>query len=174
MVCPKNLPPMPQEAHRLTETLPGLVKELPTVEDQTKSTPTPKTVSFELRSPTPTAHDRGYETDDSDSTVDGSEHRSPSRRRRSSHHRRSSSMPYAPKSHPSSSDNRHSYAHASSSQRHSSDRKPPYKSQEAESDSTIDLPERFDKKGRLLTDRNEGSESQTIQDFINQAAKVFF
>lgn len=43
-----------------------------------------------------------------------------------------------------------------------------------DSDSTIDLPDRFDNRGRLLPQKEQDPAGQKIEDFINQFSKVVF
>ena len=108
--------------------------------------------------------DPGYESDDSDSTIDGSgmsraRHRP---RRRFDQHRRSSSHPSTPaptattryssppKPRPSSS------LPAARNPRPSSH---DVAARDSDSESTIDLPPRFDQQGRPLPDANEDDDS---------------
>lgn len=109
--------------------------------------PQSKTVAFDLgsRASSPSgeseltsrhAADRGYETDDSDSTLDDSS-RDRSRYRRypiSDRHRPSSTYSPDPTS--------------SASKRHRSSREPARDERHSDSESTIELPERFDSHGR--------------------------
>ncbi|KAJ6109912.1 hypothetical protein N7486_002147 [Penicillium sp. IBT 16267x] len=124
-----------------------------------------KSVSFELNSENEQPIDRGYETDDSDSTI---EDERPSHRHR---HRRSSSVPHS--SMPSARSLGHYPSHAHS-QHHSSTNLTPYKTPEPDSDSTIDLPERFDRNGRLLKETEDDPAVAKIEDFINRVTKVLF
>ena len=114
--------------------------------------PSSKSVAFDL-TPEP---DRGYETDDSDSTI-----RSPSHRPHYSR-RRSSSVPYPPMAPPQSREYRHHSKH-SQGQHHP----------ESESDSTIDLPDRFDSHGRLITE-TEDPAVEKIEDLIKKFTRVLF
>lgn len=57
---------------------------------------------------------------------------------------------------------------------HSSTNLTPYKAPELDSDSTIDLPERFDRKGRLLKEKEDDPTVAKIEDFINRFTKVLF
>jgi hypothetical protein len=118
----------------------------------------PKTVAFDLGSrcssptsltdnetPSRPAADRGYETDDSDSTLDDS-NRHHHRRRRNSYRRhpddrhRPSSSTYPPTPDPRSSKSKHDrYQSVKDSARDNHD---------SDSESTIDLPARFDSHGR--------------------------
>jgi hypothetical protein len=66
------------------------------------------------------------------------------------------------------------YPSHANSQRHSSANLTPYKTQEQDSDSTIDLPERFDRKGRLLKEKEDDPTVAKIEDFINRFTKVLF
>lgn len=69
--------------------------------------------------------------------------------------------------HPRSRDYRVRPHHSSHSTSH------PEKNTEPESDSTIDLPDRFDSQGRLLNERDDGS-GEKIEEFINRFSKVLF
>ncbi|KAJ5752176.1 hypothetical protein N7520_009093 [Penicillium odoratum] len=113
-----------------------------------------KSVSFNLNSEG--GDDRGYETDDSDSAFEGPSHR-----------RRSSSVPH--QSMPHSPDHRSGHTHS----HHSSTPQTPSKT-ELDSDSTIDLPQRFDRKGHLLMEKEEDPAVAKIEDFINRFTKVLF
>ncbi|KAJ5805994.1 uncharacterized protein N7503_003596 [Penicillium pulvis] len=127
--------------------------------------PASKSVSFNLNSDNEQLTDRGYETDDSDSTIEDGHH--------SHHHRRrrSSSVPYPPTSHHRSAGHYPSHAHP---QHHSSTDLSKHKAPELDSDSTIDLPERFDRKGRLLKEEEDDPTVAKIEDFINRFTKVLF
>ncbi|KAJ5605964.1 hypothetical protein N7510_008745 [Penicillium lagena] len=138
-----------------------------------------KSVSFDLDPETKS--DTGYETDDSDATIDGhnDHHRHNHRRRHHRHHRRrhSSSVPRSPMPYPSSSSSHHHHHHSSSSSRHSSNAKnqPENKSSSTDSDSTIDLPDRFDSQGRPLTQRGvEDPAAAKIEEMINKFSKILF
>lgn len=109
--------------------------------------------------------DRGYETDDSDSTIEDGHHSHRHRRRRSS------SVPHPPVSQSRSPGHYPSHA---PSEHHSSTNLTPYKTPELDSDSTIDLPERFDRKGRLLKEKEDDPTVAKIEDFINRFTKVLF
>ena len=95
-----------------------------------------KSVAFDLK---------GYESDDSDSTINNeshsrnSQHNDPYSHRKSSHSRTSSYN----------------------------------KSSPDESDSTIDLPDRFDSKGRLLKQKIDDP-TEKLEDFLNKVSKVLF
>ncbi|KAK4861370.1 hypothetical protein LT330_004286 [Penicillium expansum] len=144
-----------------------------------------KSVAFDL---TDSPRDPGYETDDSDSTVEtyssshhgGRDQRHDRDRDTYPHHRRrSSSVPYPPMPYPSpaSSDHYDSY-HASSQHRNHSpaprhhEGRDHNKVSEPESDSTIDLPNRFDGKGHFLPERDPAVEK--IEDLVNKFTKVLF
>lgn len=106
--------------------------------------------------------DPGYETDDdSESTVSsirGSRRHSYGRRRPSSSCRyRYHSPPHRPDvGHPA----------------HGSRRTSPDKKQESDSDSTIDLPDRFDSQGRLLPQREDGHHD-SLEGLLRGLNKVF-
>lgn len=109
--------------------------------------PPPKTVSFDLDSPSQNRHvEPGYETDASNSSDSMGGHG----RRQSSpiHHKR---------------DVR---------QDKDGSRQSPDRSAESDSDSTIDLPERFDTHGRLLPEK-ESEPTSRLEDFINGINDVF-
>ncbi|KAJ5218374.1 uncharacterized protein N7498_000473 [Penicillium cinerascens] len=114
--------------------------------------PSSKSVAFDL-TPEP---DRGYETDDSDSTIHSSSRRPHYSRRRSS------SVPYSPPAPARSREYRHHSKH-SQGQHHP----------ESESDSTIDLPDRFDSHGRLITE-TEDPAVEKIEDLIKKFTRVLF
>lgn len=123
----------------------------------------PKSVAFDLS--LDKDKDPGYETDDSDSTIHSAGHRSSHGHRR---RRRSSSVPHTPMPHPRSREPRTS---STVSQKPSQG---PYKASESESDSTIDLPDRFDAHGRLLTQKSDDPALEKFEDFINKFARVLF
>lgn len=135
-----------------------------------------KSVAFDL---TDSPHDPGYETDDSDSTVEpySSSHRGDRSHHRDrdhdSHHhdrrRHSSSVPYPPMPHPSPASSRH--RHHSSAPKHREGRDQ-NKASESESDSTIDLPNRFDGQGRLLPERDPAVDK--FEDLVNRFSKALF
>ncbi|KAJ5621305.1 hypothetical protein N7528_006088 [Penicillium herquei] len=139
---------------------------------QRPESPLSKSVSFQLQSPgstpTPRAIDHGYETDDNNSSLGSL---SPSHHHSHHRRRRSSSVPHA-RSH----DHHSIHTHARSSQPRSSIPtaipKSLSKAPETDSDSTIDLPERFDKHGRLL-DGHENHSTTAFEDLIDQVAKIF-
>ncbi|OQE42121.1 hypothetical protein PENCOP_c004G06414 [Penicillium coprophilum] len=168
-VSSSTLPPDVNHAHK------GLnIHPFPSPHRSTSQPPqVSKSVAFDL---TNSPRDPGYETDDSDSTV---ERYSPSHRRarnhsrdrdRDNHHHRrhrSSSVPYPPMPHPSPASNRH---HPPASKLHK--RKDHNKFSESESDSTVDLPSRFDEQGRLLPDRDPAVEK--FEDLVHKLTKVLF
>ncbi|KAJ5824485.1 hypothetical protein N7447_006825 [Penicillium robsamsonii] len=153
-----NIHPFPTSPHRSTSQPPQA----------------PKSVAFDL---TDSPQDPGYETDDSDSTVErysyshrGGRNHSRDRDRDSHHdrHRRSSSVPYPPMPYPSpASSHRH---HPSVPQPH--EQRDQNKVSEVESDSTIDLPSRFDEQGRLLPERDPAVDK--LEDLVNKFTKVLF
>ncbi|KAJ5964706.1 uncharacterized protein N7479_004582 [Penicillium vulpinum] len=136
-----------------------------------------KSVTFDL---TGSPQDPGYETDESDSTIEphSSSHRGHRSHRRDRdrhshhhrhHHHRSSSVPRPPMPYPSTASSHH--RHHSSAPRHHEERDR-NKVSESESDSTIDLPGRFDGQGRLLPERDPAVEK--FEDLVNKFTKVLF
>ncbi|KAJ5591670.1 uncharacterized protein N7459_002039 [Penicillium hispanicum] len=125
-----------------------------------------KSVAFDLGSDP--SHrmrpDPGYETDDSDSTIDSHGHRS----HRDRHHRRRSSVLYSDKPHSHSDKDRTSSA--ARPQHSSAQSQDAYKVPESESDSTIDLPDRFDTHGRLLPEKDPAAEK--FEDFMKKFTRV--
>ena len=123
----------------------------------------PKSVAFDFDSK-PSRHlDPGYETDDSDSTIDSMRkvHRHNTHRRR-----HSSSDGYFPtkkhnnKNYDISNDNNGSH--------------PSDNLQRSDSDSTIDLPDRFDSQGRLLPQEESTKPMRDpLEDLINGINRVF-
>jgi hypothetical protein len=85
-----------------------------------------KSVAFNLK---------GYESDDSDSTINNDSYHDSHQRHKSSQSRSRSSTD--------------------------------------ESDSTIDLPDRFDSKGRLIKEKSDSS-TEKLEDFLNKVSKVLF
>lgn len=110
-----------------------------------------KSVSFDIDSPN---YRHGYESDDSDSTVGSI---GASRRHRSYSRRRSSP--------PSTRQNVGRSTHETS-------RSSPDKKQESDSDSTIDLPDRFDSQGRLLPQR-EDDRSDPLEGLLRGLDRAF-
>ncbi|KAJ5503033.1 hypothetical protein N7463_005907 [Penicillium fimorum] len=169
-VSSSTLPTDASHAHK------GLNIQFPTSPHRSTSQPpqASKSVAFDL---TNSPQDPGYETDDSDSTVERYSYshrggRNHSRDRgRDRHHdrrRRSSSVPHPPMPYPSP---------ASSHRRHPSAPKPherrdQNKVSEVESDSTVDLPSRFDEQGRLLAERDPAVDK--FEDLVNKFTKVLF
>lgn len=156
-----NIHPFPTSPHRSTSQPPQVSKS----------------VAFALTDP---PQDPGYETDDSDSTVEpySSSHRGGKNYRRDqdrdSHHhhhlRRSSSVPYPPMPYPSPASPYHHRHHPSTPKHYEGrDRN---KVSEADSDSTIDLPNRFDGQGRLLPERDPAVDK--FEDLVNRFTKVLF
>lgn len=115
-------------------------------------------MTFNLTPEAEDDHDQGYDTDDSDSTIQS---RSRPHRPHRPHRRRSSSVPYAPMP-----PTRH---HRNSSSKNSDHRNP----SDLESDSTIDLPDRFDSHGRLLKEKEDPA-IEKIEDLINKFTRVLF
>ncbi|KAJ5295254.1 hypothetical protein N7508_010075 [Penicillium antarcticum] len=118
-----------------------------------------KSVAFDL---TP---DKGYETDDSEDTI-GPDSQSRSRSRPHHHRRRSSSVPHSPVSHHGSSSHS-SRHHDHRFSTHGKDRH-----SEADSDSTEDLPDRFDSHGRLIQERDPALEK--FEDLVNRFSRILF
>ncbi|GFG19077.1 hypothetical protein IFM5058_09679, partial [Aspergillus udagawae] len=137
--------------------------------------PHPKSVAFDLDAEERPI-DPGYETDDSDSTIDSSTTHHHRDRHRSSttssaHRRRhSSSDPYFP---PRKSKFPPCSAPAKG------DRPRPFKDngtsnpQETDSDSTIDLPDRFDSQGRLLPERDDDPLVDRFEQLLRGINRVF-
>ncbi|KAJ6134389.1 hypothetical protein N7523_000711 [Penicillium sp. IBT 18751x] len=136
----------------------GLSNEPSTVPRSGSQPPPPKSVSFNLTPEAEDNEDAGYNSDDSDSTIQ-------SRSRPHYSRRRSSSVPYPPMAPPQSRE----YHHHNPKQKSSSHRQP----SESESDSTVDLPDRFDSQGRLLKEKEEPA-LETIEDLINKFTRVLF
>lgn len=145
-----------------------------------------KSVAFNLDSESQKPADPGYETDNSDSTID---EYTPGHRTSSSFHPRSSSGSSArfndhrsrfgagagagvgvvSSSSSSASPHRHSSDRHFHSNSHRSQRDSHRDS--TSSDSTIELPERFDSKGRLLT-QTENSSVEKLENFMKKVAQV--
>ncbi|KAF7172477.1 hypothetical protein CNMCM5623_004644 [Aspergillus felis] len=139
--------------------------------------PQPKSVAFDLNAEErPIDPDPGYETDDSDSTIDSSTAHHHRDRHRSSNtssaHRRrhSSSDPYFSP--------RKSQSQPSSTQAKGNHPRP-FKDngtsnpQEPDSDSTIDLPDRFDSQGRLLPERDDHPLVDGLEQLLRGINRVF-
>ncbi|KAF3392666.1 hypothetical protein F1880_008574 [Penicillium rolfsii] len=147
-------------------------------EDNSSGSPS-KSVAFDLTPDSARSADPGYETDDSDSTVDGNtpRHRSKSQSRT---HRRSSSVPTAHSHHhrnsdgtgsgPNSSSSPSRHHHSSHRHSHHSQRSSPREDSPLDSDSTVDLPDRFDSKGRLLPQKDSSVEQ--LEDYLRKIARV--
>ena len=124
-----------------------------------------KSVAFDLDSDvsSQTRPDPGYETDDSDSTIDLPH---PHRDRHRGRH--SSSLPPSviPQSRHSCSEDRR----ASSASRPRNSTEESQAHQGSESDSTIDLPNRFDSHGRLLPEKDPAAEK--FEDFMKKFTRV--
>ncbi|KAL3469070.1 hypothetical protein BJX99DRAFT_265549 [Aspergillus californicus] len=113
--------------------------------------PQPKSVAFDVNPPHDIKRD-GYESDDSDSTVDAM---SGGRRRHPRRHRRhSSSNPYRSK-------------HGSTRDKN----RPP--GDESDSDMTVDLPNRFDPDGRLLPQSGDDPLGDQFEHFLKRINRVF-
>lgn len=134
----------------------------PSVPRSSRQTTPPKSVAFEL-SPHKDK-DPGYETDDSGSTVHSAGRHQP--RPRNHRRRRSWSVP-----HTTSRDHR---TPSTVPPHHTKHSQPPYKASESESDSTIDLPDRFDAHGRLLPQKSDDPALEKFEDFINKFSRVLF
>ena len=97
--------------------------------------------------------DPGYEPDDSDSTIN-----STNRKHRPNAHRR-----------------RRSYPDHKNPDRHYNNARPseaPDDAPPSDSDSTIDLPDRFDSHGRLLPEKESGSKNR-LEDLLGGINSVF-
>lgn len=136
--------------------------------------PQPKSVAFDLNAEERPI-DTGYETDDSDSTIDSLSalhHRNRRRFSNTSSHRRrhSSSDPYTSarksQSQPSSSTAKGDRPTASKGNGASNP-------QESDSDATIDLPDRFDSRGRLLPERNDDPLVDGLEQLLRGINRVF-
>ena len=145
-----------------------------------------KSVTFDL-APEYNPGDRGYETDDSDSTVSGEEsnhnrHHHHDHNHQEHHHERNRS----PTPHPSTS--RHgaaadsgSHGHDTTRSHHSRDHHNAHRDHHgrdqesvSDSDSTIDLPDRFDSKGRPLPQREEDPLGGHFEDIVKGISHVLF
>lgn len=149
--------------------------------------PQPKSVAFNLDPELVRPGDPGYESDDSDSTIDSLGGRSNARRRRSQR-RHSSSAPHssrprlsedydsrnARKHRPADAHTHHHYhTHNQSPKHHHAppeDSKNSHKNNDPEndSDSTIDLPDRFDSHGRLLPQRGDDPLADRFEDLLKR------
>ncbi|KAL2872298.1 DUF3824 domain-containing protein [Aspergillus lucknowensis] len=121
--------------------------------------PQSKSVAFDVN----TQHNQqkdGYETDDSDTTIeaiDSDRHRRHRRRRRRSDRRsHSSSEPNRSKRDPRKDD---SIARESGL--------------ESDSDATIDLPDRFDREGRLLPQPGDDPLAERFENFMKRVDRIF-
>ncbi|KAL4735724.1 hypothetical protein BDV11DRAFT_208230 [Aspergillus similis] len=122
--------------------------------------PQSKSVAFD-DDPQTNENTMGYETDDSDSTIDGM---SSGRRRRRRHHRRhrsdrrrySSSDPYA-----------------SAKDRSAAQIQKQTSAPESDSDATIDLPDRFDRDGRLLPQPEDDPLAEKVESLLRRFNRVF-
>ncbi|KAL1861117.1 hypothetical protein Plec18170_001632 [Paecilomyces lecythidis] len=158
------------DAHHMADGLRDDAHSSMTPEDQSRNhesgershhehSPQAKTVAFDLPSDSSNESDRsggpdaGYESDDSEATIDGS---LPSHRRSSSsqHHRAHISHPPTPHPERGSSSRPHKQ-HASG------------KASESDSDSTIDLPDRFDSEGRPLPQPGDDPLADHIEKLLN-------
>ncbi|KAL4889764.1 hypothetical protein BDV59DRAFT_185813 [Aspergillus ambiguus] len=132
--------------------------------------PQPKSVAFDLRRPM----DPGYETDDSDSTIQSLGAHS----RRHSHGRRrrnSSAEPYYRSSrgrYGREHETHDNYYPSFSRQKH--ENKPKQRNEpESDSDATIELPDRFDSQGRLLPQRGDDLLADRFEDWLKGINKFF-
>ncbi|RAL15072.1 DUF3824 domain-containing protein [Aspergillus homomorphus CBS 101889] len=110
----------------------------------------PKSVAFDLSSEHEQQNDPGYETDDSDSTIASTHGRG---RYHTPHRRHSSSEPFA--------------ARTRSEDRSRKD------GAESDSDSTIDLPDRFDSQGRLLPQPGDDPLADGLEQLLRRINRVF-
>ncbi|KAL3466305.1 hypothetical protein BJX64DRAFT_284572 [Aspergillus heterothallicus] len=117
--------------------------------------PQSKSVAFDVGSDS-NRETNGYETDDSDTTVDamdpGRRRRHRRRRRRSDRRHRSSSDPYRSKR---------------------SIAKKEGNGLESDSDATIDLPDRFDREGRLLPQPGDDPLGDRFEHFMKRVNRMF-
>lgn len=139
--------------------------------------PQPKSVAFNLNTEPGRPGDAGYESDDSDSTVDSLGGRSHAHRRHSQR-RHSSSAPHSSRPRFSEDpDSRSAYAHNHGHGHHhkhnhgaSEHGKKPQtdKDPENDSDTTVDLPDRFDSHGRLLPQREDDPLADRFEDLLKK------
>lgn len=133
---------------------------------QSEHSAQPKTVAFDL--PSESSNDEngrlreadiGHETDDSELTIDGTV---PSHRQSSSshHHHHTASTSHQPR-HPEGGSSSHSHKDRVSN-----------KATESDSDSTIDLPDRFDSEGRPIPQRGDDPLADRIGDLIHGISNV--
>lgn len=139
-----------------------------------------KSVSFDL-TPEYSPGDPGYETDDSESTISTDSHHSHNdddHHHHTHHHgqHHSSSLPRPP------STSKHgtttgggSSSHGYSNNQHSENHHfYGDKGSVSESDSTIDLPDRFDSQGRLLPQREDDPLAGHFKDLLRGISHVLF
>ncbi|KAJ0417072.1 hypothetical protein BJY00DRAFT_325794 [Aspergillus carlsbadensis] len=120
--------------------------------------PQSKSVAFDVN-PQANQENNGYETDDSETTIDamGSGRRRRRRRRRRSDRRhRSSSHPYQSK--------RSTKKEGSTAQENGL---------ESDSDATIDLPDRFDREGRLLPQPGDDPLADRFEHIMKRVNRIF-
>lgn len=122
--------------------------------------PHSKSVAFDLSPEDGRPMDPGYETDDSDSTIGSSS----GGRRRSRYRRRSSSESFSPRLRP---DTQQSLSEKSQRSKDSG------KDLESDSDSTIDLPDRFDSQGRLLPQREDDMFADGLDTLLRGINRAF-
>ncbi|KAL4916938.1 hypothetical protein BDW62DRAFT_211607 [Aspergillus aurantiobrunneus] len=124
--------------------------------------PQSKSVAFDVDS-RDNQNRGGYETDDSDSTVEamdsGRRRHRRRRRRRSDRRRHSSSEPYPRSKRDSADDGNPAQTKISGL--------------ESESDSTIDLPDRFDRDGRLLPQSGDDPLADRVENWLKRFNRVF-
>jgi len=117
--------------------------------------------------------DPGYESDDSDSTIDGSGMSRARHRpyRRHDQHRRSSSHPSTPAPTAATRHSSPPMPHPSSSLATAARNPRPSShgvaARDSDSESTIDLPPRFDRQGRPLPDSDEGDHANPLERLLN-------
>lgn len=120
-----------------------------------------KSVAFDVspKKPLDRRRDHGYESDDSDSTIDAEQE---------SLHYHNSHRHHPP------SDHYHSQSHSKrhDNPTHQRPKPPNEKGQEEDSDSTIDLPDRFDSRGRLLAEK-EDEPTDTLEQILHGINEVF-
>ncbi|CEL01479.1 hypothetical protein ASPCAL01061 [Aspergillus calidoustus] len=121
--------------------------------------PQSKSVAFDV-DPAVDREKNGYETDDSDTTIDAMDsgrRRRRRRRRRSDRRHRSSSDPYRSK---------RSIAKKEGSTGREN-------GLESDSDATIDLPDRFDREGRLLPQPGDDPLADRFEHLMKRVNRIF-
>ncbi|KAL3489030.1 hypothetical protein BJX62DRAFT_226901 [Aspergillus germanicus] len=123
--------------------------------------PQSKSVAFDVN-PEVNQEKNGYETDDSDTTIDamdsGHRRHRRRRRRRSDRRHRSSSDPYRPK-------------RSTATKKEGNTARD--NGLESDSDATIDLPDRFDREGRLLPQAGDDPLADRFEHFMKRVNRIF-